>query len=49
MIIKGLKQPLREELVLVDPNSRSLERLTTTILNIKSLLKRNSVFKPKKR
>ncbi len=41
MFIKGLKHPLREKLALVDPNPRSLERLTTTILNIESLLKRN--------
>ena len=41
MFIKGLKQPLREKLALVDPNPRSLERLTTTVLNIESLLKRN--------
>jgi len=41
MFIKGLKQPLREKLALIDPNPRSLERLTTTILNIESLLKRN--------
>ena len=41
MFIKGLKHSLREKLAIVDPNPRSLERLTTTILNIESLLKRN--------
>jgi len=41
MFIKGLRQPLREKLALVDPNSRSLTWLTTTVLTIESLLKRN--------
>ena len=41
MFIRGLKQPLREKLALVDPNPRSLARLTTNVLNIESLLRRN--------
>jgi len=41
MFIKGLKQPLREKLALVDPNPRSLAQLTSTVLNIESLIKRN--------
>ena len=41
MFIRGLKQPLREKLALIDPNPRSLDRLTTTVLNIESLIRRN--------
>ena len=41
MFIRGLKKPLREKLALVDPNPRSLARLTTTVLNIESLFRRN--------
>jgi len=41
MFIRGLKQPLREKLALIDPNPRSLARLTTTVLNIESLIRRN--------
>ncbi len=41
MFIKGLKYQLREKLAIVDPNPQSLQRLTTTILNIESLMKRN--------
>ncbi len=41
MFVRGLKPQLRERLALVDPNPRSLTRLTTTVLNIESLTKRN--------
>jgi len=41
MFIRGLKQSLREKPALVDPNPRSLARLTVTVLNIESLLRRN--------
>jgi len=41
IFIRVLKQPLREKLALVDPNPRSLARLTTSVLNIESLLRRN--------
>jgi len=41
MFIKGLKQPLREKLAIVQPNPTSLAQVSTTILNIESLLKRN--------
>ena len=41
MFIKGLKQPLREKLAMVDPNPTSLAKLSTTILNIESLTRRN--------
>ena len=37
MFIRGLKQPLREKLALINPNPRSLDRLTTTVLNIESI------------
>ena len=41
MFIQGLKQPLRERLAMVDPNPTSLMDLTSTILNIENLTKRN--------
>jgi len=41
MFIKGLKQPLREKLAMVQPNPTSLAQVSTTILNIESLSKRN--------
>ena len=41
MFIQGLKQPLKEKLALIDPNPTSLARLSTTILNIENLIKRN--------
>jgi len=45
MIIRGLKQPLKEKLVLVDPNPRFFVRLNTTVLKIENLLKRNEKIK----
>ena len=41
MFIKGLKQPLKEKLAIVNPNPTSLANLTTTVLNIESLIRRN--------
>ena len=41
MFIKGLKYSLREKLAIVEPNPTSLQKLTTTVLNIENLTKRN--------
>ena len=41
MFIKGLKQPLREKLALIDPNPRTIAELSATVLNIENLIKRN--------
>ncbi len=41
MFIKGLKYSLREKLAIVEPNPTSLDKLTTTVLHIESLTKRN--------
>ena len=41
MFIRGLKQPLREKLALINPNPRTIAELSAIVINIENLIKRN--------